>query len=184
MGIAVVLSLAIDNDASLDGLATRRMACLAGLSSRPSCVPLVPVLAAERGTGLSDLVFCCSCNENRVDEFSFNFELMSWLWPLLIGVDGGLERAIVSSESLILGGVVTMDFVVLVVSAWDERSLYWSGINEICRLVFVAVGIEGTFDGTILEDEVDLRREDDGATFPELRESDRLLRRPVRVSDE
>ena len=75
MGITVVLSLAIDSDASLDGLDTRRMVCLVGLSSRPSCVPLAPALAAERGMGLRDLFFCCSCNENRCKGFSVNFGL-------------------------------------------------------------------------------------------------------------
>ena len=55
MGKAVLPSMAIDSDASLDGLDMRRMACLVGLSSRPSCEPLAPTLTAERGMGLSDL---------------------------------------------------------------------------------------------------------------------------------
>ena len=66
---------------------------------------------------------------------------------------------------------------------WDERALYLGGVNEVCRFMFV-LGIEGAFDGgTTLNDEVDLRRVDDGATIPGHRESDRFLRRPARVND-
>ena len=76
MGKVALLSMAIESDESLD-LDTRRMACLVGLSSRPSCEPLAPAITAERGTGLSDLFLASTCEENCCEGNPFNLGLRS-----------------------------------------------------------------------------------------------------------
>ncbi len=89
-----------------------------------------------------------------------------------------------ASATLVLGGVVGMDFIVLDVSVLNERLQLGGGAKEVCRFVFV-VSVEAAFDVSILGDffgdENDLRGVDDRASIPGFRLVDRLLRRPARV---